>query len=142
MRIKFVILAGALMLGQQAQAHDYKNDLVCTVTMNTGSTALWSFAVNSHDLSGGTGGTLVETGYIGGGKTVTSQQGSRPVWSINQNETGYWLVPRASPSYALHEDLQKIVTFVHGQNILGVGKCQDGGGGGPTQQTIPDQAPE
>jgi hypothetical protein len=142
MRINMLLAGGLMLLGQHAvQAHDYNNDLACTVTMNTGTTAFWTFAINSHDLTGGPGGTLVETGYMGNGKTVMSQQGSRPIWMTNRNATGYWLVPRATPGYALHEDLQGIVTFVHGNNILGVGKCRDGGSV-PTQQTVPDIAPE
>jgi hypothetical protein len=143
MRIKMLLAGGLMLLGQHAvQAHDYNNDLGCGITMNNGAIAYWSFAPNSSSTDGAQISTVVETGYIGNGKTVTNQPGQRPVWIMTHNSTGYWLVPRATPGYALHEDTQKIVTFVHGNNILGVGRCQQGGPAGSTAGTIPDQAPE
>jgi hypothetical protein len=130
-RIALITALALMPIG--ANAHDYDADLHCAVTENDGSHVLWSFAWNSAD-------TLVETGYIGGGKAVISQAGQRPVWVVIRSGGTIDLIPRATPAWRLHEDQQGTLTLVHRSAIVGAGRCS--WNQQPTSETVPDIAPE
>src|SRR5580658_4156794 len=94
-------LAGSALAGS-AEAHDYTADMICRVTETDGQRSAWSFAPNTMGADGSPVSTFVETSYLGHGKSVVSQPGSRPVWLMTANPVGgVTLLPRNNPGWAL-----------------------------------------
>jgi hypothetical protein len=74
----------------------------CRVTETDGNRSAWSFAPNTTSVDGSPVSTFVETSYLGHGKSVVSQAGSRPVWLMTANPVGgVTLLPRNNPGWAL-----------------------------------------
>jgi hypothetical protein len=85
-----------------AEAHDYSADIICRVTETDGQRSAWSFAPNTIGADGSPVSTFVETSYLGHGKSVVSQPGSRPVWLMTTNPVGgATLLPRNNPGWSL-----------------------------------------
>ena len=96
------LAAFALALMGSAHAHDYGADMICRVTETGGNRSAWSFAPNTTTVDGSPVSTFVETSYLGHGKSVVSQAGSRPVWLMTANPVGVvTLLPRNNPGWAL-----------------------------------------
>ena len=143
--LKLTTIAALAALTTPAMAHDYAKDLHCTVAKPDGQRVYWTFAANSTSTTGSPIMTLVETGYVGGGRTVVSQAGARPIWILSKGPSGIDIVPRATPEWLLHEDQQGILTLSHRGSIVGAGRCSWNTQTQPTQpttQNIPDVAPE
>jgi hypothetical protein len=97
-----VLTAVALALAGPAQAHDYSADIICRVTEIDGNQSAWSFAPNTTSVDGSPVSTFIETSYLGHGKSVVSQAGSRPVWVLTPNQLGgMTLLPRNDPGWSL-----------------------------------------
>ena len=96
------LAAFALALVGSAHAHDYGADMICRVTETDDNRSAWSFAPNTTSVDGSPVSTFVETSYLGHGKSVVSQAGSRPVWLMTANPVGgVTLLPRNNPGWAL-----------------------------------------
>ena len=96
------LAAVALALSGSAYAHDYSADIVCRVTESDGQRSAWSFATNTVGADGAPLSTFVETSYLGHGKSVVSQAGSRPVWFMAPNRMGgMTLLPQSNPGWSL-----------------------------------------
>lgn len=96
------LAAFALAHVGSAHAHDYGADMICRVTETDGNRSAWSFAPNTTSVDGSPVSTLVETSYLGHGKSVVSQAGSRSVWLMTANPVGgVTLLPRNNPGWAL-----------------------------------------
>ena len=77
--LKPFAVAATLAVARSAEAHDYSADMICRVTETDGNRRAWSFAPNTSSVDGSPVSTFVETSYLGHGKSVVSQAGSRPV---------------------------------------------------------------
>jgi hypothetical protein len=100
--LKPFALAATLALAGSAEAHDYSADIICRVTETDGQRSAWSFAPNTIGADGAPVSTFVETSYLGHGKSVASQPGSRPVWLMTGNTVGgVTLAPRNNPGWSL-----------------------------------------
>src|SRR5271156_5721663 len=100
--LKPLALAAVLALTGSAEAHDYSADIICRVTETDGNRSAWSFAPNTTSVAGSPVSTFIETSYLGHGKSVVSQTGSRPVWVMTPNQLGgMTLMPRSAPGWAL-----------------------------------------
>jgi len=96
------LAAIAMALIGSANAHDYSSDIVCRVTESDGNRSAWSFAPNTVGPQGSPVSTFVETSYLGHGKSVVSQTGSRPVWVMAPNQMGgVTMLPRSNPGWSL-----------------------------------------
>jgi hypothetical protein len=94
--------------------------------------------------------TLVETSYLGHGKSVVSQAGSRPVWVMTTNQIGgVTLLPRNNPGWSLIvSNLARTgptvsggyASLLHNGAVIGVGQCASRTL--PTAGTVGDVAPE
>jgi hypothetical protein len=94
--------------------------------------------------------TFVETSYLGHGKSVVSQAGSRPVWMMTANPVGgVTLLPRNNPGWALIvSNVARVgtsiaggyATLLHNGVLVGVGQCAQRNV--PTAATVGDVAPE
>jgi hypothetical protein len=94
--------------------------------------------------------TFVETSYLGHGKSVVSQAGSRPVWLMTANPAGgVTLLPRNNPGWALIvSNVARVgtsiaggyATLLHNGVLVGVGQCAQWNV--PTAATVGDVAPE
>jgi hypothetical protein len=149
--LKPVALAGvALIFAGAARAHDYSADIICQVTETDGQRSAWSFAVNTVSADGSPVSTFVETSYLGHGKSVVSQPGSRPVWLMTSNPMGgVTLLPRSNPGWSLVVSnvarsgstvLGGNATLLHNGALIGVGQCAKRTV--PTAATVGDVAPE
>jgi hypothetical protein len=148
--LKSLTLAAALALAGSAEAHDYSADMVCRVTETDGGRSAWSFAPNTTSVDGSPVSTFVETSYLGHGKSVVSQTGSRPVWLMTANPVGgVTLLPRNNPGWALVvSNLARTATSIsggyasllHNGVLIGVGQCAQRAL--PTAATVGDVAPE
>ena len=88
--------------------------------------------------------------YLGHGKSVVSQAGSRPVWLMTANPVGgVTLLPRNNPGWALVvSDLSRAgmaisgayASLLHNGVLIGVGQCAQRTL--PTAATLGDVAPE
>jgi hypothetical protein len=97
--LKPFAVAAALALAGSAEAHDYGADIICRVMETDGQRSAWSFAPNTIGAEGSPVSTFVETSYLGHGKSVVSQAGSRPVWLMTTNPVGgVTLLPRNTPA--------------------------------------------
>jgi hypothetical protein len=144
------LAAVALALTGSAQAHDYSADMICRVTETDGNRSAWSFAPNTTSLDGSPVSTFVETSYLGHGKSVVSQVGSRPVWLMTANPVGgVTLLPRNNPGWALVvSNVARAGTAIsggyasllHNGVLIGVGQCAQRTL--PTAATVGDVAPE
>src|SRR6202050_1367727 len=100
--LKPFAVAAALALAGSAEAHDYSADIICRVMETDGQRSAWSFAPNTIGAEGSPVSTFVETSYLGHGKSVVSQAGSRPVWLMNTKQFGsVTLLTRYVPSSVL-----------------------------------------
>ena len=94
--------------------------------------------------------TFIETSYLGHGKSVVSQAGSRPVWVMTPNQLGgMTLLPRNDPGWSLVvSNLGRTgtttacgyATLLHNGVLIGVGQCAQRTV--PTAATVGDVAPE
>jgi hypothetical protein len=144
------LAALALALIGSANAHDYSSDIVCRVTESDGNRSAWSFAPNTVGPQGSPVSTFVETSYLGHGKSVVSQTGSRPVWVMAPNQMGgVTMLPRSNPGWSLVVSnvarsgpavLGGDATLVHNGALVGVGQCATRAL--PTAATVGDVAPE
>ncbi len=144
------LAALALALAGSAQAHDYSADMICRVTETDGARSAWSFAPNTASVDGSPVSTFVETSYLGHGKSVVSQAGSRPVWLMTPNPVGgVTLLPRNNPGWAIVvSNLARAGTTIaggyasllHNGVLIGVGQCAQRTL--PTAATVGDVAPE
>jgi hypothetical protein len=144
------LAAVALALSGSAYAHDYSADIVCRVTESDGQRSAWSFATNTVGADGAPLSTFVETSYLGHGKSVVSQAGSRPVWFMAPNRMGgMTLLPQSNPGwslvvsnvFALRADRAGgDATLIHNGSLVGVGQCARRAL--PTAAAIGDVAPE
>jgi hypothetical protein len=148
--LKPLVVAAVLALTGSAEAHDYSADMVCRVTETDGNRSAWSFAPNTIGADGSPVSTFVETSYLGHGKSVVSQAGSRPVWLMAANPLGgVTLLPRNNPGWALVvSNLARAgtsiaggyATLLHNGALIGVGQCAQRTV--PTAATVGDVAPE
>ncbi len=148
--LKPLALAATLALAGSAEAHDYSADMICRVTETDGNRSAWSFAPNTTSVDGSPVSTFVETSYLGHGKSVVSQPGSRPVWLMTANPVGgVTLLPRNNPGWSLIvSNLARAgttiaggyATLVHNGVLIGVGQCAQRTL--PTAATVGDVAPE
>jgi hypothetical protein len=148
--LKALALAAALALAGSAEAHDYSADIICRVTETDGQRNAWSFAPNTIGADGSPVSTFVETSYLGHGKSVVSQPGSRPVWLMTANPVGgVTLLPRNNPGWSLIvSNLARTGTTISGGSasllhngvLIGVGQCAQRTL--PTAATVGDVAPE
>jgi hypothetical protein len=148
--LKSLTLAAALALAGSAEAHDYSADMVCRVTETDGNRSAWSFAPNTASVDGSPVSTFVETSYLGHGKSVVSQTGSRPVWLMTANPVGgVTLLPRNNPGWALVVSnvtragmaiAGGYASLLHNGVLIGVGQCAQRTF--PTAATVGDVAPE
>jgi len=144
------LAAFALALVGWAHAHDYGADMICRVTETDDNRSAWSFAPNTTSVDGSPVSTFVETSYLGHGKSVVSQAGSRPVWLMTANPVGVvTLLPRNNPGWALVvSNLARAGTTIsggyasllHNGVLIGVGQCAQRTF--PTAATVGDVAPE
>ena len=128
-----VLTAVALALAGPAQAHDYSAAIICRVTEIDGNQSAWSFAPNTTSVDGSPVSTFIETSYLGHGKSVVSQAGSRPVWVMTPNQLGgMTLLPRNDPGWSLVvSNLGRTgtttaggyATLLHNGVLIGVGQC-------------------
>jgi hypothetical protein len=110
----------------------------------------WSFAVNTVSADGSPVSTFVETSYLGHGRSVVSQPGSRPVLLMTANQMGgVTLMPRNDPGWSLVvSNLARTRPTVSGGYasllddgaVIGVG--QRAKRTLPTAATVGDVAPE
>jgi hypothetical protein len=142
-------LVAALAFAGSAEAHDYGADMICRVTETDGSRSAWSFAPNTIGADGSPVSTFVETSYLGHGKSVVSQAGSRPVWLMTANPVGgVTLLPRNNPGWALivsnvaraGTSIAGGYALLHNGALIGVGQCAQRTV--PTAATVGDVAPE
>jgi hypothetical protein len=94
--------------------------------------------------------TFVETSYLGHGKSVVSQPGSRPVWLMTSNQMGaVTLLPRSDPGWSLVVSnvvrsgstvLGGSATLLHNGALIGIGQCAKRTA--PIAATVRDVAPE
>jgi hypothetical protein len=148
--LKPLALAVALALAGSAQAHDFSADIICRVTETDGNRSAWSFAPNTTSVDGSPVSTLIETSYLGHGKSVVSQAGSRPVWVMTPNQLGgMTLLPRNDPGWSLVvSNLARTgstisggyASLLHNGVLIGVGQCAQRTV--PTAATVGDVAPE
>ena len=148
--LKPLALAAVLALPGSAEAHDYSADIICRVTEADGQRSAWSFAPNTASADGSPVSTFVETSYLGHGKSVVSQAGSRPVWLMTTNPVGgVTLLPRNNPGWSLIvSNLARTGTTIaggyasllHNGVLIGVG--QSAQRTPPTAATVGDVAPE
>jgi hypothetical protein len=148
--LKPLALAAALALTGSAEAHDYSADMICRVTETDGNRSAWSFAPNTMSVDGSPVSTFIETSYLGHGKSVVSQPGSRPVWVMTTNQIGgVTLLPRNDPGWALVvSNLARTgptasggyATLLHNGVLVGRGQCAQRTL--PTAATVGDVAPE
>jgi hypothetical protein len=149
--LKPVALAAvALALAGAAEAHDYSADLICQVTEPDGQRSAWSFALNTMSADGSPVSTFVETSYLGHGKSVVSEPGSRPIWVMTTNRLGgVTLLPRNDPGWSLVvSDVARFGSTVlggsaslfHNGTLVGMGQCAKRTL--PTAATVGDVAPE
>src|SRR5580700_171440 len=144
------LAAFALALMGSAHAHDYGADMICRVTETDGNRSAGSFAPNTTSVDGSPVSTFVETSYLGHGKSVVSQAGSRPVWLMTTNPVGgVTLLPRNDPGWSLIvSNLARTGTTISGGSasllhngvLIGVGQCAQRTL--PTAATVGDVAPE
>jgi hypothetical protein len=138
------LAAFALALVGSAHAHDYGADMICRVTETDGNRSAWSFAPNTTSVDGSPVSTFVETSYLGHGKSVVSQAGSRPVWLMTANPVGgVTLLPRNNPGWALVvSNLSRagMASLLHNGVLIGLGQCAQRTL--PTAATVGDVAPE
>ena len=138
------LAAFALALVGWAHAHDYGADMICRVTETDGNRSAWSFAPNTTSVDGSPVSTFVETSYLGHGKSVVSQAGSRPVWLMTANPVGVvTLLPRNNPGWALVvSNLSRagMASLLHNGVLIGLGQCAQRTL--PTAATVGDVAPE
>jgi hypothetical protein len=100
--LKPLALAATLALAGSAEEHDYSADIICRVTEIDGNQSAWSFAPNTTSVDGSPVSTFIETSYLGHGKSVVSQAGSRPAWVLTPNQLGgMTLLPRNAPGWSL-----------------------------------------
>ena len=147
---RVALVAVALALTGSANAHDYGADMICRVTETDGARSAWSFAPNTVGADGSPVSTFVETSYLGHGKSVVSQAGSRPVWMMTANPVGgVTLLPRNNPGWALIVSnvaragasiAGGYATLLHNGVLIGVGQCAQRTV--PTAATVGDVAPE
>ena len=131
--LKPLALATMLALAGSAEAHDYSADMICRVTETDGQRSAWSFAPNTIGADGSPVSTFVETSYLGHGKSVVSQPGSRPVWLMTANPVGgVTLLPQNNPGWSLIvSNLARTGTTIsggyasllHNGVFIGVGQC-------------------
>jgi hypothetical protein len=143
-------LAATPALAGSADAQDYSADMICRVTETDGQRSAWSFAPNTIGTDGSPVSTFVETSYLGHGKSVVSQPGSRPVWLMTANPVGgVTLLPRNNPGWSLIvSNLSRTATTIsggyasllHNGVLIGVGQCAQRTL--PTAATVGDVAPE
>jgi hypothetical protein len=148
--LKPLAVASALALAGSAEAHDYSADIICRVMETDGQRSAWSFAPNTIGAEGSPVSTFVETSYLGHGKSVVSQAGSRPVWLMTTNPVGgVTLLPRNNPGWSLIvSNLARTGTTISGGSasllhngvLIGVGQCAQRTL--PTAATVGDVAPE
>ena len=148
--LKPLALAATLARAGSAEAHDYSADMICRVTETDGNRSAWSFAPNTTSVDGSPVSTFVETSYLGHGKSVVSQTGSRPVWLVTANPVGgVTLLPRNNPGWALVVSnvaragtaiAGRYATLLHNGVFIGVGQCAQRSL--PTASTVGDVAPE
>lgn len=145
----FALIVAITALVSPASAHDFSGDLMCKVTGRTGNQSVWSFANNSDNANGSTGGTFVETGYSGNGKETYSPVGRRPVWIYGANNVGgFSLASREAPGWAIvvgtieqrGNYLGGDAVLVHNGRPVGSGECIRQSA--PTAGGIGDVAPE
>jgi len=131
-----IALAGvALALAGPARAHDYSADIICRVIESDGQRSAWSFAPNTVGVDGSAVSTFVETSYLGHGKSVVSQAGSRPVWVMTPNRMGgVTLLPRSNPGWSLVVSnvarsgptvLGGDAALIHNGALVGVGSARN-----------------
>src|SRR6202789_4378245 len=144
------LAAATLALIGSAHAHDYGADMICRATEPDGSRSAWSFAPNTIGADGSPVSTFVETSYLGHGKSVVSQTGSRPVWLMTANPVGgVTLLPRNNPGWSLIvSNLAPTAPSISGgyaslpPNGLLIGPGQRAQRTLPTAATVGDVAPE
>src|SRR6202789_3714043 len=144
------LAAATLALIGSAHAHDYGADMICRATEPDGSRSAWSFPPNTIGADGSPVSTFVETSFLGHGKSVVSQAGSRPVWMMTTNPVGgATLLPRNNPGWSLIvSNLARTGTTISGGSasplhngvLIGVGQCAQRTL--PTAATVGDVAPE
>ena len=148
--LRLLALAATLALADCAEAHNYSADIICRGTEIDGQRSAWSFAPNTIGADGSPVWTIVETSYLGHGKSVVRQPGSRPVWLMTANPVGgVTLLPRNNPGWSLIvSNLSRTATSIsggyasllHNGMLIGVGQCAPRSL--PTAATVGDVAPE
>ena len=86
-----------------AKAHDFAHDLLCSVSGADGSPIVaWSFAMNTRNMDGSVGGTMIETSVHSHGRDISAAPGSRPIWVFESNpDGGLTLTSRSDPGWSV-----------------------------------------
>jgi hypothetical protein len=133
-----------------AKAHDFSHDLQCSVSDVDGSSTAWWFAINSRNIDGSIGGTVVETANHSHGRDISAAPGTRPVWKIELHRDGDLnLKSRSDPGWSIvaprfvdsgHGIVSAHATAYHNGIAIGEGICaiQYAPANLPNATTVPD----
>lgn len=134
-----------------AKAHDFAHDLLCSVSGADGSPIVaWSFAMNTRNMDGSVGGTMIETSVHSHGRDISAAPGSRPIWVFESNpDGGLTLTSRSDPGWSVvaphlvdsgHGTVSGRATIYHNGAAVGEGICarQYAPANLPNAATVPD----